>query len=87
MADTLSRSWEQLYQEAVDEPDINNLTQRVHVAEAAMFYRWQEFAGSEPVQQEHQRLLAAAEGLLKIKGEKLKWPGLDFSASGRVRSA
>ena len=44
MADTFSRSWEQLYQEAVNEPDINNLTQRVHVAEAAMFYRWQELA-------------------------------------------
>jgi hypothetical protein len=80
MADTLSRSWEQLYQEAVDEPDIDNLTQRVHVAEAAMFYRWQELA---PVQQQHQRLLAAAEGLLKIKGEKFNWPGLEFSASGR----
>lgn len=82
MADTLSQSWEQLYQEAVDEPDINNLTQRVHVAEAAMFYRWQELAESEPVEQEHQRLLEAAEGLLKIKRDKLKWPGLGFSARG-----
>jgi hypothetical protein len=23
------------------------------------------------------------EGLLKIKGEKLTWPGLEFSANGR----
>ena len=83
MADTLSRSWEQLYQEAVDEPDINNLTQRVHVAEAAMFYRWQELAESKrpPEQKEHQRLQDAAEGLLKIKSDKLKWPGLDFYAT------
>jgi len=79
MADTLSRSWEQLYQEAVDEPDINKLTQRVHVAEAAMFYRWQELAESKRAaeQKEHQRLQEAAEGLLRIKGERLKWPGLD----------
>jgi hypothetical protein len=79
MADTLSRSWEQLYQEAVDEPDINNLTQRVHVAEAAMFYRWQELAGSKLTaeEQEHQRLQEAADGLLKIKSDELKWPGLD----------
>jgi hypothetical protein len=83
MADTLSRSWEQLYQEAVDEPDINRLTQRVHVAEAAMFYRWQELPESEPAQQEHRRLQEAAEALLKIKSGKLKWPGLNFSASGR----
>jgi hypothetical protein len=79
MADTLSRSWEQLYQEAVDEPDINKLTQRVHVAEAAMFYRWQELAESKLTaeQKEHQRLQEASEGLLRIKGERLKWPGLD----------
>jgi hypothetical protein len=83
MADTLSRSWEQLYQEAVDEPDINKLTQRVHVAEAAMFYRWQELAESKRAaeQHEHQRLQDAAEGLLKIKSDKLKWPGLDFYAT------
>jgi hypothetical protein len=87
MTDTLSRSWEQLYQEAVDEPDINNLTQRVHVAEAAMFYRWQELAGSEPAQGERQRLQGAAEGLLKIKSEKLKWPGLGSYPAPTERSA
>jgi hypothetical protein len=83
MADTLSRSWEQLYQEAVDEPNINNLTQRVHVAEAAMFYRWQELAESKrtPAQQEHRRLQEAAEVLLKIKSDKLKWPGLGSYAT------
>ena len=78
MVETLSRSWEQLYQEAVDETDINRLTQRVHVAEAAMFYRWQELAESKRAaeQKEHQRLQEASEGLLKIKSERLKWPGL-----------
>jgi hypothetical protein len=83
MADTLSRSWEQLYQEAVDEPDINNLTQRVHAAEAAMFYRWQELAESKrpPEKQEHQRLQEASEGLLRIKSERLKWPGLPSYAT------
>jgi phage terminase Nu1 subunit (DNA packaging protein) len=81
MANTLSRSWEQLYQEAVDEADVNNLTRRVHVAEAAMFYRWQELAESKLTaeQREHQRLQEASEGLLRIKTEKLKWPGLDFA--------
>jgi hypothetical protein len=83
MADTLSRSWEQLYQEAVDEPDINKLTQRVHVAEAAMFYRWQELVESKLTaeQKEHQRLQEASAGLLRIKSERLKWPGLGSYAN------
>jgi hypothetical protein len=77
MAD-LSRSWIDAYNKALEEVDVEKLQQRVLEAEIAIFSRWQELSVLSDCHKESVALGRACAQLLKIKMERLRWPGLDF---------
>lgn len=69
-------SWQEPYQRALAETDKDRLIELIHAAEAAMFRRWQELAGSSDHHEEKSEMEVASAALLSIKTRKLGWPGL-----------
>jgi hypothetical protein len=72
--------WLAAYQRAEAEQDMSKLHDCVLTVENELFIRMQELSASPGVeaQTELQEIRVAARGLLRIKTEKLKWPGLDL---------
>jgi hypothetical protein len=68
--------WEKYYQEAVNEPDLQKLRERVHTAEEAICERWRELAIADYSEPELRLIHEATEVLLKLKTEKLNWPAM-----------
>jgi hypothetical protein len=73
--------WEKPLREALSECDLRKLVEKVHETEAAMFIRWQELAATADGHLELAAMRRAADALLRIKTEKLKWPGGDVQGS------
>jgi hypothetical protein len=63
--------WQREFEAAIGEADPQSLRQRVDVAEAALFLRSQELAGSAQDQAEQQAISKAMETLRAIQMEKL----------------
>lgn len=66
--------WKQAYQETLENQDTEKLTSRILNAEAAIFERLQQLAGSSDHREERKEMEAAAADLLAIKVHKLGWP-------------
>jgi hypothetical protein len=76
MSDSYSASsWKEFYYRALTETDPDKLIELIHAAEAAMFRRWQQLAGSSDHHEERSEMDAASATLLSIKTHKLGWPG------------
>lgn len=76
----MADNWGNLYQQALDETDPGKILGRVHAVEGAMFERWLELA-SLPNEHETRAMNVAADGLLRIKLEKLKWMPIGLAQS------
>jgi hypothetical protein len=73
--------WQRLLQDAIDEPDLQKLPEKVTAAEGAIFLRWQELSDSHDHHEESEALHQASGELFKIQTGRLKWP-----TSGGIRS-
>jgi hypothetical protein len=77
--------WIGAYQRAETEQDMSKLHECVMAVENMLFIRMQDLSAIEhsspEVKTELADIRAAVTGLLRIKTEKLKWPGLDFDAT------
>jgi hypothetical protein len=73
--------WLGSYERAEAEQDMSKLHQCVLEIEKALFIRMQELSAdpTAEAQTEMQEIHAAVRALLRIKTERLKWPGLDLS--------
>jgi hypothetical protein len=72
--DLLYPEWQNPLLQAQLETDPQRVQERVFQAEAAIFARLQELAGSSDRHQESAAISNATEELLRIKTDKLKWP-------------
>jgi hypothetical protein len=70
-------SWQQPLLDAQSETDLQKLTSKVEAAETAIFLRVSALSKSSDGQQELESLHQAAQDLLRIKTERLKWPPVD----------
>jgi hypothetical protein len=68
------RQWQREFEAAIGEGDAQSLRHRVDVAEAALFRRSQELAGSAQDQAEQQAISKAMETLRAVQMEKLGYP-------------
>jgi len=72
----------------VNEADAEKLAARVQAAEGAIFERLQEFSGVAADNAAERSLIEeAGRVLLKIKTEKLKWPGFGVHADAQPAHA
>lgn len=73
--------WIGAYQQAEAEQDMSKLQDCVQTVESMLFIRMQELSAikhpSAEVETELEDIRAAVKGLLRIKTDKLKWPGID----------
>ena len=69
--------WLQLYEQAADETDREELTDLINQIEGAMIARVEEIAHSPNHSEERNAIAQASENLLIIKTEKLKWPPIE----------
>jgi hypothetical protein len=74
--DPKSGSWQELYQAALLERGPQKLAEMVSAAEEAIFRRAQELTDSAANDQERTAMAEAAQKLLNIKTEKLRWPAI-----------
>jgi hypothetical protein len=77
-------AWHNLLQEAVNETDLERLSEKVQDAEAAIFLRLQELSVLPGNQQELEALQKACAELLEIQTQRLKWPG-NFAGSSDAK--
>lgn len=75
-------SWQEPFQAAQMENDPDKLLGKLYEAEEAIFVRGQELATSPDGHAEREAMWQATKVLLRIKSEKLNWPGGNFSESG-----
>ena len=74
MPDAQNSEWRSAYESALRETDLTQLAVLVARAETAIFQRFQQLGDSPADQQERQAMQDAADKLLPIKTEKLKFP-------------
>jgi hypothetical protein len=86
MADHHSSSWKESYLAALKESDVEKLTQLVHAAEAAIFLRLQELAGSADHHEERSEINVACAALLSIQIDKLGFPLAPLEKPTEARS-
>jgi hypothetical protein len=67
-------SWQKPLQDAIDEPDLKKLPEKLSAAESAIFLRMQELAASSDGDSESEAIRLACRELLKIQTQRLKWP-------------
>jgi hypothetical protein len=72
MADAIS--WRDAYRDVLNEVNNDNLTEAIHVAEGAIYIRWQELEGSADHHAEREEIKAASASLLLMKVFELGWP-------------
>lgn len=76
--------WQREIEAAVNEPDAENLLQRVHGAEAAIFNRLQQLAvhaEDASTQAERNAISEALRTLLRLKRDRLGFSGCDVDES------
>jgi hypothetical protein len=76
MSDFQYRSWQKPLQDAISEPDLQELAEKVALAETAIFQRVQELVSPDG-DHESAAIREACEELLKIQTQRLKWPDAD----------
>jgi hypothetical protein len=69
-------AWEQPLREAQSETDLEKVEEKCSAAESAMWNRMRELDNSPADNAEREAMKQAAQELLKIRSEKLGWPGL-----------
>jgi hypothetical protein len=74
MPDAQNSEWQSAYRSALRETDLTRLAELVVLAESAIFLRFQQLGDSPADQQERQAMQDAADNLLPIKTDKLKFP-------------
>ncbi len=67
-------SWQKPLQEALDEPDLQKLPEKLSAAESAIFVRMQELNSSPDGDSESEAIRLACREILKIQTQRLKWP-------------
>lgn len=77
MSDFQYPSWQKPLQEAIREPDLPKLAEKVVIAETAIFQRMQELITSPAADPESAAIREACKELLKIQTQRLKWPASD----------
>jgi hypothetical protein len=77
MSDFQYPSWQKPLQDAVSEPELQKLAEKVAIAEAAIFQRMQELVASPDGNHESGAIREACKELLKIQTRRLKWPAPD----------
>jgi len=71
-------SWQQLYQNAMEESDLDKLRARIAETEWAMLRRLEALGSSDD--SERNLIREACNRLLVIKTERLNWPSLDYAS-------
>jgi hypothetical protein len=74
MPEAQNSEWHSAYKSALREKDLTRLPELVALAESAIFLRFQQLGNSPAAPRERQTMQDAADNLLKIKTEKLKFP-------------
>jgi hypothetical protein len=77
MSDLQYPSWQKPLQDAINEPDLQKLPEKLSIAETAIFQRMQELVTSADGEQESAAIREACKELLKIQTRRLKWPATD----------
>ena len=75
---------ENLVRLAETEPDLNKTRRYLEEAETAMFFRALELVNSSDGQEESRSLHSAADRLLRVKRERLKWPDAFFEQKSKA---
>ena len=75
---------ENLVRLAETEPDLNKTRRYLEEAETAMFFRALELVNSSDGQEESRSLYSAADRLLRVKRERLKWPDAFFEQKSKA---
>ena len=70
-------SWQKPLQDAISEPDLQKLAEKVAIAETAIFQRMQELITSPDTNHESAAIREACKELFKIQTQRLKWPAAD----------
>jgi hypothetical protein len=81
---TLSSGWEKLLREAQSETDSEIVAEKAASAESAMWYRVQELNASSDGHLELEAIKRGYQELLKIRTERLGWPGLFQDVSSNL---
>ena len=66
--------WKQCYQSVLNEHDPAKVEDKVFVAEAAIFLRYQELSRKPDHEAEDEEMKQASEKLLRLRTERLGWP-------------
>jgi hypothetical protein len=77
MSDLRYPSWQKPLQDAINEPDLQKLPEKLSIAETAIFHRMQELFTSPDGDRELAAIREACKELLKIQTHRLKWPAAD----------
>jgi hypothetical protein len=77
MSDLRYPSWQKPLQDAVNEPDLQKLPEKLSAAESAIFIRMQELATSPDGDRKSEAIREAYKQLLKIQTQRLGWPATD----------
>ncbi|HXN17063.1 MAG TPA: hypothetical protein VN875_01915 [Candidatus Binatus sp.] len=77
MSDFQYPSWQKPLQDAISEPHLQKLAEKVAIAETAIFQRMQELVTSPGGNHESAAIREACKELLKIQTQRLKWPAPD----------
>ena len=75
MANLQFPSWEGPLRAVQAENDVDRLIEKIYTAEEAMLARWQELVKSSNGHNELAAMRQAVKELMRIKTEKLNWPG------------
>jgi hypothetical protein len=66
-------SWQRPLKEAIEEPDPQQIPEKMYAAESAIFDRMQKLSVS-PDARESEAIHLACKEILKIQTQRLKWP-------------
>ena len=77
MSDVQYPLWQKPLQEAINEPDLQKLPEKLSIAETAIFHRTQELVTSPDGDRESAAIREACKELLRIQTQRLKWPATD----------
>jgi hypothetical protein len=73
---SIRKDWKQYYESALQELDLAKTEENVHLAEEALFLRWQELAGNSNHHNERNEMKRASDRLLRVKTQRLQWPAI-----------
>ena len=70
-------AWKHYYELAMRDADPVETKRNVYVAEDALFFRWQALAGNSNHHDERAEMQRASADLLRVKTQRLGWPGVE----------